>query len=525
MAQYRLRDENGNIVVIDTESTINWTQYNDYASVPESEALMTSNRTLVPMLALTEKIKQDVNEAAQQVADSILSGTPEGAQLRFMGTYSSGVNYFINDVVQLELSDGRIGSYIAVTGTVEFPQGSADWQVLSLPAPTAQNSSGYTLYQLSQLPANPYLIGLASEGRFILERDAAKQLGFTQLSSLGNAVVALKNPASGTPGAITWASNVQWADDGPGVAPGLTATPGRGDVLLFQCWDGINVIGKLFQKNVAFDVVAISQPALLPNQKLSYLFNPGANLLKNAVTDADHLQANTGAARTPFGLVFDKGETARRTSALSTVNFSANQSWTFWFCVQGMLAYLLTQAESSRSSPIGFASPTASNKYIRPEFFKTGTTVNGAITIRDDETNSGGFAGSASNLKLDTNTIPKTATSLDVFSIEYDGAGGYNFRHINTDAKITDASGVAETNLFPAQDPAKISNFSAGMMVSLSNTTRSTGTFYDMPGTYLYTGAIQKVLNQTERKQAYNNLKTYLAARDASGPQLPALAY
>ena len=77
MAQYRLRDENGNIVVIDTESTINWTQYNDYASVPESEALMTSNRTLVPMLALTEKIKQDVNEAAQQVADSILSGTPE----------------------------------------------------------------------------------------------------------------------------------------------------------------------------------------------------------------------------------------------------------------------------------------------------------------------------------------------------------------------------------------------------------------------------------------------------------------
>ena len=111
-----------------------------------------------------------------------------------------------------------------------------------------------------------------------------------------------------------------------------------------------------------------------------------------------------------------------------------------------------------------------------------------------------------------------------MFSIEYDGAGGYNFRHINTDAKITNASGVAETNLFPDQNPAKISNFSAGMMVSLSNTTRSTGTFYDMPGTNLYTCAIQKVLNQTERKQAYNNLKTYLAARDASGPQLPALA-
>lgn len=532
MPQYEVLLKDGRSVVLNFEDASSW----ERLTAGGEDAFVLLGRRLLPVQTLVDQIGETTNQAINNAIGSI--GTAEPARFGKRGTWVSGATYFEDDLVEHTLSDGRVGSFLATVqhaSTITPPNNPDSWQVLSLAAAGGGTggATGYISADLATQTGNTYPVDLSLERRILLTRNTTGASGgvtFTNLGSLGNAVVAIKTPVSGTPAPFVWPSNLVWED---GITPTLSSGAGRGDVFLFESWDGIQVTGIRVRENIRFEQLPV---VAAENSFALWRFpNTTANLLNALDTAKNSFVNSVGVARAPYGRDVAAGEvlyTGRLMELKTDVHVNFSNAWVAYFTYPGLLADATAANLSLFSLSATSDTPTgADNKHIRV-FTNSSSGVVAAHVATREVGYTSGVAGPKDANGQPVGTLPIVDRTMHMLELSYDGAGQFQLRDVYDDKPLLDkttgttgpASWTALANRYIDGVTTVVPDYSFGFNFSYAPTKRPTTTVGTLSaGKGRWINIAPGNPNLTARRAIYNAARNHIASVDPSGPQLPAL--
>lgn len=497
---------------------------------PNDRAILVGEQS-ISLQRLFELISAD---AATNAVEQLRGELPAALPLNARGEWQPGLTYEPNDLVSYTLPDGRIATYVCLASTDTEPTNTDNWQPNAVPAPSAGGgggASGYTAIDLGTQTGNTYAVNLASEGRVHVKRNTTGGTGsvsFTNLPSLGTAKVAIIRPLSGTPKAFNWPSNLDWEG---GTVPTLTETPGRGDVFLFQSFDGTRVTGIQSQAAVRFESIPVESIA---GATALWRFPAGGNNLKNNLKPGTNdFVTTTGTERSPFGREIAAGgvaATGRLVDPDTGVHVNFSNPWSFLYVAPGLYA----DANAGNTSVFSFSAtaedPSANNRHLRL-FTNTSSGLPALHVAARENNHTGGVVGPKDGSGQAIGTLPLYNRPVHLLYLEYDGVGQFQVISCGEEVPLLDkTTGTAATpstwtplaNRFIDGNTATIPDYSAGMLFSAAPTQRPTTVVGTLTAAHLrWMQFVPRVLTLAERNQMYDAARNYMLTVDPTGPQLP----
>lgn len=244
---------------------------------------------------------------------------------------------------------------------------------------------------------------------------------------------------------------------------------------------------------------------------ICYLFDADDNPLKNRIADADHLVANQGTQRTPYGIDTVNGQYAYSNNWLSVdVNGPFYVHW---------VLFNLADIRDGYAS-VGLSSRTEPANYIRLNTHVASADRKMSLTLRNDVLYNGAIGPVNTFLQL-----PADVSSLISLLLSRDAQGRYNLRCLNNGQGLK-VGGVADPlGYYPGGDSAKVSNFVGGLGATFGGIyrTAAAGHIGGDPTHVRYTRARSIAYSEAEAKASHNLAADWIAATDPTGPQLAKL--